>query len=297
MDGIRDQLMEELNNPTAFTIPLFGGIPVGQSVVITWVVMAVLVLLSILCTRHLKKVPGKAQLVAEMYVGFMNKFAKKYMGEHWKSFAPYFGTIGLYLGLANMIGLFGITPPTKDLNVTAGLALMSCGLIYGSSFRYKGLKGGLHKFLEPTPLLLPINLMEVCHPCGPAPGGQHVLRCVRRHHPNGGVRVPHRHVHAGDHGVNTWEATGLPPVLQYNPFKNQRESKEKITMSVALGAAIAVLTGIGAGLGISFATAKAVDAIARQPEAADKIQSSLLIGCALAEATAVYGLVIGITAC
>ena len=65
-------------------------------------------------------------------------------------------------------------------------------------------------------------------------------------------------------------------------------------MSVALGAAIAVLTGIGAGLGISFATGQAVDAIARQPEAASKIQSSLLIGCALAEATAIYGLVIGI---
>ena len=65
-------------------------------------------------------------------------------------------------------------------------------------------------------------------------------------------------------------------------------------MSVALGAAIAVLTGIGAGLGISFATGKAVDAIARQPGAACKIQSSLLIGCALAEATAIYGLVIGI---
>ena len=65
-------------------------------------------------------------------------------------------------------------------------------------------------------------------------------------------------------------------------------------MSVALGAAIAVLTGIGAGLGISFTTGKAVDAIARQPEAASKIQSSLLIGCALAEATAIYGLVIGI---
>ena len=65
-------------------------------------------------------------------------------------------------------------------------------------------------------------------------------------------------------------------------------------MSVALGAAIAVLTGIGVGLGISFATGKAVDAIARQPEAASKIQSSLLIGCALAEATAIYGLVIGI---
>ena len=65
-------------------------------------------------------------------------------------------------------------------------------------------------------------------------------------------------------------------------------------MSVALGAAITVLTGIGAGLSISCATGKAVDAIARQPEAASKIQSSLLIGCALAEATAIYGLVIGI---
>ncbi len=65
-------------------------------------------------------------------------------------------------------------------------------------------------------------------------------------------------------------------------------------MSVAIGAAIAVFTGIGAGLGISFATGKAVDAIARQPEAAGKIQTSLLIGCALAEATAIYGLVIGL---
>ena len=65
-------------------------------------------------------------------------------------------------------------------------------------------------------------------------------------------------------------------------------------MSVALGAAIAVFTGIGAGLGISFATGKAVDAIARQPEAPGKIQTSLLIGCALAEATAIYGLVIGL---
>ena len=161
MEGIRDKLVEELNNRTAFTIPVFGGIPGGESVVITWGIMAFLVVLSIILTRNLKKVPGNRQLVAELYVGFMNNFAKKYMGEHWKSFAPYFGTIVLYLGVANMVGMFGITPPTKDLNVTAGLALMSCGLIYGSSFRYKGLKGGLHKFLEPNPMLLPINVMEI----------------------------------------------------------------------------------------------------------------------------------------
>ena len=65
-------------------------------------------------------------------------------------------------------------------------------------------------------------------------------------------------------------------------------------MLVAIGAAVAVLTGIGAGLGIGLATGKAVDAIARQPEAESKIIKSLLLGCALAEATAIYGFVIGL---
>ena len=66
------------------------------------------------------------------------------------------------------------------------------------------------------------------------------------------------------------------------------------TLLVAIGAGIAVLTGIGAGLGIGKATSSAVDAIARQPEADKKIRSTLLIGAALAEATAVYGFVIGL---
>lgn len=65
-------------------------------------------------------------------------------------------------------------------------------------------------------------------------------------------------------------------------------------MLVAIGAAVAVLTGIGAGLGIGLATGKAVDAIARQPEAESKISKSLLLGCALAEVTAIYGFVIGL---
>ena len=63
---------------------------------------------------------------------------------------------------------------------------------------------------------------------------------------------------------------------------------------VAIGAGIAVLTGIGAGIGIGFATGKASEAIARQPEASGKINSALLLGCALAEATAIYGFVIAL---
>ena len=65
-------------------------------------------------------------------------------------------------------------------------------------------------------------------------------------------------------------------------------------MLVAIGAGIAVLTGIGAGIGIGMATSKAVEAIARQPEADGKIRTSLILGCALAEATAIYGFIIAL---
>ena len=65
-------------------------------------------------------------------------------------------------------------------------------------------------------------------------------------------------------------------------------------MLTAIGAGIAVLTGVGAGVGIGLATSKAVDAIARQPEAEGKISKALLLGCALAEATAIYGFVIAL---
>ena len=67
-----------------------------------------------------------------------------------------------------------------------------------------------------------------------------------------------------------------------------------MTELIAIGAGIAVLTGIGAGFGIGIATAKAADAVARQPEAEGKISKILLLGCALAEATAIYGFVIGL---
>ena len=66
------------------------------------------------------------------------------------------------------------------------------------------------------------------------------------------------------------------------------------TTLIAIGAGIAVLSGAGAGIGIGLATSKAADAIARQPEADSKITKALLLGAALAEATAIYGFVIGL---
>ena len=162
LDAFKEMLLEELGTPTAFTIPLLGGIKVSQAVVVSWIVMAVLILASVCLTRNLKvENPGKVQVALESAVEFLNGFVKTNIGEHWRPFAPWLGTVALYIGFANIIGIFGFAPPTKDVSVTAGLAILSMLLIYGSQFRYNGLVGGLKRFAEPMPLLLPINLMEV----------------------------------------------------------------------------------------------------------------------------------------
>ena len=156
MEALREKLLEELGNKIAFTIP------VAESVVVTWIVMAVWMILALVLTRKLSvRSPGKLQVALEIGVSFLNGFVKNSIGRHWRPFAPYLGTVALYIGLSNLIGIFGLTPPTKDISVTAALALMSLFLIYGAQFRYNGLLGGLKKFAEPMPLLVPINLMEV----------------------------------------------------------------------------------------------------------------------------------------
>ena len=66
------------------------------------------------------------------------------------------------------------------------------------------------------------------------------------------------------------------------------------TTMIAIGAAVAVLSAIGAGISIGLATGKASEAVARQPEASGKITTILVLGGALAEATAIYGFVIAL---
>lgn len=162
LEEFKQSLISELGNETAFTIPILGGIPVADSVVVTWIIMALLVVISLLLTRKLSvRSPGKVQVALEWAVQFLNGFIKTNIGKHWRPFAPWLGTVALYIGISNLIGIFGLTPPTKDISVTTALAIMSMLLIYGSQFRYNGLLGGLKKFAAPMPLLLPINLMEV----------------------------------------------------------------------------------------------------------------------------------------
>ena len=162
MGDLASKLMAELECETAFTIPVFGGIPIPESVVVTWVIMIFLVLGSIFLTRNLKVVPeSKRQIIAETIVEFFQNFFGGILGNEGKIYIPYLSTVLLYIGVANIIGVFGIKPPTKDLNVTAGLAIMSIILIEYCGIREKGIKGFIKSFAQPMAIITPINILEI----------------------------------------------------------------------------------------------------------------------------------------
>lgn len=161
MGSLGEELVSTLDNPAAFTIPLGSGIDVSQSVVITWCIMAFLVIASVIFTRNLKLVPKGPQLYVEAVVGFINSFLGDLLGREGKRFVPYLGTVLIYLVCANVIGIFGITPPTKDMNTTAALALMSIFLIEFGGLITKGFKGFIKSFAEPIAIVAPINILEI----------------------------------------------------------------------------------------------------------------------------------------
>ncbi len=162
MGNLAQTLMEELNVETVFTIPLFGGIPVAESVVVTWIIMAVLVALSLFLT-HGMKVTGisKRQAFTEWAVTSIEKIVQGFVGEEGREYVPYLATVLVYIGVANLVGLFGFKSPTKDMNVTAALAIMSIILIEAAGIRHRGAKGWLHSFAEPVAIVAPINVLEV----------------------------------------------------------------------------------------------------------------------------------------
>lgn len=140
----------------------FGLFTVPTAVAVTWLIMLVIMILTLVFVRNLKVQPtSKVQMAIEALVTFVNNFFGGILGEAGKGYTPYLGTVLIYIVFANMIGIFGIIPPTKDMRVTAGLALMSICLIEWSGIRQKGFKGWLKSFIEPMPILLPINILEV----------------------------------------------------------------------------------------------------------------------------------------
>ncbi len=115
-------------------------------------------ILSLILVRNLSvENPGKKQLLLETGVSFLQDFFMGILGEEGKQYVPYLMSTVIYIGIANIAGVFGFTPPTKDMNVTIALALMSIILIEYAGFH----KRGLHSFAEPVPIMLPINILEI----------------------------------------------------------------------------------------------------------------------------------------
>jgi F-type H+-transporting ATPase subunit a len=174
---IGERLNEALKFHTVFTIHAGGfAIPITETVMVSWAVMAIIILGALILTRKLEAVPKGAQTILEGGIEFLNNFAKGYFGKRADTFAPYVGTIFLFLILANIIPAltpasltiagrtfeapFEIKPPARDINLTAAMAIMSILLVLFAGLKARGLKGWVKNLFHPVPLMLPFNLLE-----------------------------------------------------------------------------------------------------------------------------------------
>ncbi len=161
-DNLSTRLLEELNVETVFTIPIFGGIQIAESVVITWVIMAVMTVFAIWLTWGMRVDHiSKKQAAAEAIVKWLQDFVIDITGPKGKPYAEYLATVLVYIGIANTIGLFGMKSPTKDLDVTAALALMSIVLIEAAGIRARGVGGWVKGFTQPVGIITPLNILEI----------------------------------------------------------------------------------------------------------------------------------------
>ena len=151
-------LNEELAYKIAFTL---GPLQVPQYVVITWGIMAFLVIFSIIMTRNLKLVPGKRQVVIEGLVSFLYKLYYDILGEKGKRYIPYLGSVCIFLAVADGVGLLGISPPTRNLNVTVALAILAILLVQIGGIQTKGVGGWLRGFGHPVPVIAPMNILDL----------------------------------------------------------------------------------------------------------------------------------------
>lgn len=145
----------------AFTLPIFGGIEITETIVIGWLIIAAVFLICRYLTSSLEKVPTKKrQIIAEMFVGFVNNMVVTTMGKKWKHYAPYIATILVYAVLGALVSLLGLRSMTADFNVTLTWALMTFVLITYYKIRSGGVLGYCKGFTSPFAVMLPLNLLS-----------------------------------------------------------------------------------------------------------------------------------------
>lgn len=150
-----------------FNLP-YLNIPVTNVVIMSWVVMAVLILFAWVSTRKFSLVPKGIQNVAEITVEFLTNFVTNIIGPDGKKFAPYLGTVALFLAISNTAGalfmseLTGgiIGPSTRGIAIPIALAAMTILLTIGAGIWKQGIVGFIKSLFKPVFILFPFNLLE-----------------------------------------------------------------------------------------------------------------------------------------
>lgn len=126
----------------------------------TWIVMAIVILLAVLATRGVALVPRGWQNMLEMVIEWLIEQMDSAMGPNGRKLTPLIITLFLFILISNWLGLIpGFTSPTSDLNTTLGLALLMISLVHVLGVMRKGLKYFKH-FFEPYIPFVVINIIE-----------------------------------------------------------------------------------------------------------------------------------------
>lgn len=149
-----------------FTIPMpIMDLPITESQVNSWAVILTILAICLFLTRRLNiNSVSKRQFLAELIVEKAENLVRSNMGERFMGFAPFIAAILGLSALSSLSSLLGLYPPTSDINIVAGWAILVFILIT----HYK-LKGGLGNYLkgytEPIAVFTPINIIsEVATP-------------------------------------------------------------------------------------------------------------------------------------
>jgi F-type H+-transporting ATPase subunit a len=127
-----------------------------DAIAYTWLIIALLVLLSILATKALKSVPGGLQNFMEVIVGGIENMIVETMGEHGRPFFPLIATLALFILVSNLIGLVpGFFPPTANINTTAACAVIVFVTTHVVGVKEHGIKYLKH-FMGPIIWLAPM---------------------------------------------------------------------------------------------------------------------------------------------
>jgi len=139
-----------------------GFFDIYKSVVLSWVIIGFVFIFILIMTSNLKVHNiSKRQAAVEAFVLWIRGAVKGMLGEEGERYVDYIATVLIFIACSNMVGLFGLTPPTMDLTVTIALSVMSIVLVEAAGLRKKGPKKWLKGFAEPMAVITPMNVLEL----------------------------------------------------------------------------------------------------------------------------------------